>query len=449
MSCISSEPFLKQNPIFFLNSHKASKSIIFLLALINFAFLSCSPTKRFTENEDKTDKIEKGEESTKNIKEKESETEFNFAEIRVSMQGLIPSESLLIESQAYLYDEESVLALVNSGSTINCFDNAGKIQLDINEQRFDGQKFFLASAESEEIIKLNGKRYRGKIQISFSSTSIDVINILNLEDYVKGVLAKEMPLGKNGENFEALKALAICVRTYAIQKIKDGKLYFDIYPDTRDQVYGGVDSESTNSNKAVDETNNLILKYEGNAATIFYHSTCGGYTESSVNVFTREEIPYLTSVKDGDEPNCKISPRFQWEEKYSRELIVSRLKNYSLLDNQNYSLEDISVISRFNSGRVDELEIDLVGDDEEETSVIIRGNEIRSIIRNADGKSILWSTMFDVSLNSNSVIILGKGFGHGVGLCQWGAIALSRKGWDFTEILYHYYPGTIAEKIND
>ncbi len=62
-------------------------------------------------------------------------------------------------------------------------------------------------------------------------------------------------------------------------------------------------------------------------------------------------------MKDGDEPNCKISPRFKWEENYSRELIVSRLRNYSLLDNQNYSLEDISVISRFSSGRVDELEI--------------------------------------------------------------------------------------------
>ncbi len=178
--------------------------------------------------------------------------------------------------------------MINSGSTINCFDNDGKIQLDINEQRFDGQKFFLVSAESEEIIKLNGKRYRGKIKISSSGNSIDIINILNLEDYVKGVLSKEMPLGKNGENFEALKALAICVRTYAIQKIKDGKLYFDIYPDTRDQVYGGVDGESPNSNKAVDETNSLILKYEENPATVFYHSTCGGYTESSSNVFTKE-----------------------------------------------------------------------------------------------------------------------------------------------------------------
>jgi stage II sporulation protein D len=411
--------------------------------------LSCSPTKRFAENEEKTEKIEKEDESVNNTNEEKSETEFNFAEIRVLMQGVIPSESLLIESPVYLYNDNRKLALVKEGNTINCFESDGKIILALNEKNFDGSKFSLTSAETEELIKINGKRFRGKIQISVSSNSIDIINVLSLEDYVKGVLPKEMPVGKDGENYEALKAMAICIRTYAIQKMKNGKLYYDIYADTRDQVYGGVDAEKQISNKAVDETQNLILEYEGNAAIVFYHSTCGGYTESSSNVFTSEPIPYLMSVQDGDEPNCKISPRYQWEESYSRELIVSRLKNYSLLDSQNYDLEDISVLSRFQSGRVDELEIQLVCEDGEMKILILRGNEIRSIIRNADGKNILWSTMFDVSLNANSVILSGKGFGHGVGLCQWGAIALSRKGLDFSEILNHYYPGVMVEKFND
>jgi stage II sporulation protein D len=266
---------------------------------------------------------------------------------------------------------------------------------------------------------------------------------------VKGVLAREMPTGKGTENLEALKALAVCVRTYAIQKMKDGKVYFDIYADTRDQVYGGVDDESPITNEATDETQNLILKYDGNPAIIFYHSTCGGCTESAENVFTKEPIPYLITVKDGDEPNCVISPRFNWEEKYSRELIVDRLKNYSLIENKNYTLEDISVMSRFNSGRVKELEINLIDDSGAEHLLVLRGNEIRSIIRNADGKSILWSNMFDVSTYSNYIILTGKGFGHGVGLCQWGAISLSKKGWSYDEILSHYYPGANTERVND
>jgi stage II sporulation protein D len=166
-------------------------------------------------------------------------------------------------------------------------------------------------------------------------------------------------------------------------------------------------------------------------------------------VFTKENIPYLTSIEDGSEPYCKISPRFEWTETYSSELLISRLKNYSLIDNVNYSLEDISIISRFNSGRVNEMEIIVVDEDREKKSIIIKGNEIRSVLRTADGKNILWSTLFDLSLKSNSVVLRGKGFGHGVGLCQWGAIALSRKGWNYEDILNHYYPGTETGNLND
>ena len=85
----------------------------------------------------------------------------------------------------------------------------------------------------------------------------------------------------------------------------------------------------------------------------------------------------------------------------------------------------------------------------EDKSLIIKGNEIRSIIRTADGKNILWSTMFEVSINADYVILSGKGFGHGVGLCQWGAIALSQNRWSYKGILVHYFPGTTVEGIND
>jgi stage II sporulation protein D len=408
--------------------------------------LSCAPAKRFPESKEKDEKIEKVE---KIEKEEMAEPDFSFADVRVLLNGSNPSESLNIESPVYLYQKESKIALIKTGNTINCFDDYGKTRLNINGESFDGEKFYLTSADGDEIVKINGKRYRGKIQISFSNNSIDIINVLNLEDYVKGVLAKEMPLGKNEENLEALKALAICVRTYAAQKMKDGKVYFDLYADTRDQVYGGVDAESPLSNKAAEETKNLILTYNGTQAIIFYHSTCGGQTEASQNVFTKENVPYLDGIKDGSDPYCKISPRFEWTETYSKELIISRLKSYSLLDNQNYRLEDISIRNRFSSGRVNGMEIKVVSDGGAKKSIIIKGNEIRSIIRTADGKMILWSTLFDLSLKSNSVVLNGKGFGHGVGLCQWGAIALSRKGWSYEDILNHYYPGTETGNLND
>lgn len=446
MSHNNSVSLSKININSFLKSLITSKSLLFFLFTVILFFLSCAPAKRFPDKEEKEEKIEREE---KLEKEEITKPDFSFAEIRVLLKGLTPSESLTIESPVYLYNQESKMALIKSGNTVNCYENYGKTRLTINGENFDGEKFFLISAGSDDIVKINGKRYRSKIQISSSGNSIDIINVVNMEDYIKGVLAKEMPLGKNEENLEALKALAICVRTYAAQKMKDGKIYFDLYADTRDQVYGGVDAESSLSNKAAEETKNLILKYNGSQSIIFYHSTCGGQTESSQNVFTKESFPYLTSIKDGSEPYCKISPRFEWTETYSKELIISRLKSYSLLDNQNYSLEDISIISRFNSGRVNELEISVVSEGGEKKSIIIKGNEIRSIIRTSDGKNILWSTLFDLSLKSNSVVLTGKGFGHGVGLCQWGAIALSRKGWNYDDILNHYYPGTKTGNPND
>lgn len=446
MSRNNSGSLLKLNIFSFLKSHIASKSLFFFLISIILFMLSCAPAKRFPESKEKDEKIDKVE---KIEKEEMPNPDFSFAEIRVSMQGIIPSESLIIESRVFLYDDKNKLFLDEVGNTINCYENDGKITLEFNEQNFDGQKFVLVSAEREEIIKINGKKFRGKIQISSSGNSLEIVNIINLEDYVKGVLAKEMPVGKNGENFEALKALAVCVRTYAVQKMKAGKLYFDIYADTRDQVYGGLDAEKPISNTAVDETKNIILKHHNNPALVYYHSTCGGQTEASQNVFTKVNIPYLISIKDGLDPYCKISPRFEWTETYSKELIISRLKSYSLLDNQNYSLDDISIINRFSSGRVNEMEFTVVSDGGEKKTIIIKGNEIRSIIRTADNKMILWSTLFDLSSKSNSVILNGKGFGHGVGLCQWGAIALSRKGWNYEDILNHYYPGTETGNLND
>ena len=391
-------------------------------------FFSCTPSERFAKKE---------------------KTNVNASEVRVLLNDFSASESLNIESPVFLNDETNILTQIQAGSKVDCFVNNSRVSTKVNGKNYTREKFILSSVDDDAIININGKRYRGKIQVSSSNNSIDLINIVNLEDYVKGVLSREMPLGKNDENYEALKALAVCVRTYAMRKTQDGKVYFDLYDDTHDQVYGGVDAENPLSNKAADETKNLILQYESEPALIYYHSTCGGYTESSENVFTRNPVPYLITIKDGDDAYCKISPRFQWEEVYTRDEIVNRLKNYSLLDNSNYELKDISINDKFESGRVSELEINVVDEIGKQKSVLLKGNEIRSILRTADNKNILWSIMFDLSTNSNSVVLQGKGFGHGVGLCEWGAIALSRKGWKYKAILQHYYPGTNVEKYND
>ena len=408
-------------------SHPSSIFCSFFFLVI-FFFISCAPAERFAKKE---------------------VTGIKTSELRILLNDFSSAEYLNVESSVYLTDETNSLTEIQAGNKVNCFMDNGNISITVNGKNYIREKFFLSPADNNATIKINGKRYRGKIQVSSSDNTIDLINIVNLEDYVKGVLAREMPLGKNNENYEALKALAVCVRTYAIRKTQDGKVYFDLYDDTHDQVYGGVDAENPLSNKAAEETENLILKYQGEPALLYYHSTCGGYTESSQNVFNKDFVPYLISVKDGDDPYCNISPRFQWEEVYSKNEIINRLKNYSLLENANYKLEDISINSKFESGRVAEMEIKVVNDRGEQKSLLLKGNEIRSILRTSDNKNILWSTMFDLSIKSDSVVLTGKGFGHGVGFCEWGAIALSRKGWNYKDILQHYYPGTNVGNYND
>jgi stage II sporulation protein D len=413
---------------------------LFLFAAI--AFLnSCSPSERFTKKDETTP-------TTKTTTTTEA-TSTAASEIRVLLNELKQSEIITVDSPAILSDNSKKIIQLDSGARILCFTDDISINLKIDNKSYTSVKFFLSPVYNGDKIKINGKMYRGKIQISYTEGTIHLINILGLEDYVKGVLAKEMPSGSN-DYLEALKALAVCIRTYAIKKMQDGKIYFDLFADTRDQVYGGVEAENDLSNQAVEETKNLVLKYENSIATLYYHSTCGGYTESSENVFTEDPLPYLKSIKDGDEPFCKISPRFQWKEIYSREKIIQRLKDYSLLDNKNYQLKAFSILSKNKSGRVSELEIKVTDTDKkEEKTLVIRGNEIRSILKTSDNKNILWSTMFDVSENSDSIILTGKGFGHGVGLCQWGAIAMSRQGYNYKNILQHYYTGTTISKNND
>jgi len=226
-------------------------------------------------------------------------------------------------------------------------------------------------------------------------------------------------------------------------KLNEKKKDFDLYIDVRDQVYGGAESEKEITNKAIEATRGLILGYKGSPAVVFYSASCGGYTEEGKNVFvSAKNTPYLVSVKDGDEPYCSITPKFEWEEKYTEQEFINRFKKNGLLNPGDYSLKSIEVISRFESGRVNELKISFIKNSDIEIPVSIYGNQIRSIIRTTDDKGILRSTMFDIEYNNGGVTITGRGNGHGVGLCQWGAIAMSRKGKKFDEILRHYFPGT-------
>lgn len=371
--------------------------------------------------------------------------------IRVLIDENPESLELTIDNPVYVYTTGmKQIAYVKKGNLINVSNEFDNLRLKIADKEFGSTSFLLTSPNEIFPIEINGKKLKGNLKLEKKNGSLILVNEIPLESYVKGVLASEMPIGKGRENFESLKALAICARTYASRKIIENKSGYDIYSDVRDQVYKGDNGIQIISD-AVDQTKGMILTFNSEAAIIYYHSTCGGRTEDSENVFTQYPVPYLKSIVDGyPKSNCSISPRYKWDEFISGKEIINRLSNAKLISNQNYVLYDVEIISRFESGRVNELRFYLNDSFGLESEKSVYGNEIRSVIRNSDNSGILRSTLFDINFEKEKGLTLtGKGFGHGVGLCQYGAIYQSRIGKTYEEIINFYYPGTKIKLLND
>jgi len=406
---------------------------VYFISLVILLLSGCSSTERFTKKE----------------KDFSGKTEENF--IRVLIDSKSNELEFTVESPVYLLSKEKTVALINPGNKIKIVSNGSDTRLEIRDEIFKADYFGLTPKSNS--FSYGGKEFRGEIKIISSGDSIRLINSIGLEEYLKGVIPKEMPLGKGEEYYEALKAFAICARTYAIMKMTKNQSAFggfDVYTDVRDQVYGGAGVENPLSNRAIDETRNMIITYNGSPAVIFYHSTCGGHTENVSNVFSSGTINYLSGVEDGDPPFCSTSSSFKWEEIYSKDTFLDRLVEKGLISNDLYSIQDIFVKSRFPSGRVNELQIILRSESGEDETISLFGNNIRNVIRTSNNKSILKSNWFDISLGENeNIIIQGKGYGHGVGLCQWGALFQSTQGISCKEILSHYFPGTTISNYND
>ncbi len=404
-------------------------SFFIILSSIILIISGCSGTSRYAEREN-------------------ANVASGSVPIRVLISNNDKNLEYTVNETIILYNENKETAIVKKGNVLTFSPDGGNINLIISDRTFNGRYFELKGYKANNMISYNGKEYRGYLKIISDENSVKVINRISLEDYLKGVVPAEMPIGPGESYFQALKAFTICARTYAVMKMGNNNSLFDVYLDTRDQVYSGADAENPLSNKAVNETKNLILAYEGKPAIVFYSAACGGHTEDASNVFKGTDEPYLKGITDGDPPNCSIEPHFNWTEKYPAKIFIDRLNSAGYINNNNYFLKDVKVESRFMSGRVNDLQIILVSDNGDKKIINVNGNNIRSIIKTADGRHILRSTMFNIYLNNNGeVIIDGKGNGHGVGLCQWGAINLSVEGKNYKQILSYYFPGTEIQEL--
>lgn len=366
-------------------------------------------------------------------------------------------------------------------------DDEGNI---LEEFSKDEKIFIKGEFNGESIIQFEKSKYRDIISFIIKDDEILIINNVKLHNYLYGVLPREVG---SSFSYEALKAQAIASKNYAFSNINKHKNDgFHLCNSTHCQVYGGYDGEHDTINRAIDETIDIFLTYNGDLISTPYHSNSGGYTENSEDVWGGMS-PYLRSVKDDFSLN---TPSSTWD----MEITPLEIKNKLLAAGIDVGdVLDMDIIEKTPAGRISKLKIK--GSKKEE---IITGDKLRSIMGNTLFKSTAFEiiksgkasanyvyavsadskTPLKVDLNNSYILkdilpnlsnrnakkrmvspntsrdfletapkplsfkFTGKGYGHGVGMSQWGANEMAKKGYDYKEILSHYYTNIDFTYIN-
>jgi stage II sporulation protein D len=316
---------------------------------------------------------------------------------------------------------------------------------------------FVARPAASGFVVYNGKRYRGELWFTATDSGVQVVNRLAVEDYLRGVVPLELGTRQPADR-AALEAQAIAARSYAYVRVPAGDATvpasgFHMVATVTNQVYGGVEVEHPLVNQAIDATAGLVLRFGGRTVDAPYFSACGGRSATPREAWrdAREE-PYLQVLDDIDlatgRPYCDINPRNHWVEELGEQQISEAVRRALELQGsaqpQATAVRELLVPERTASGRVATLVFRTDRGD-----VTVRARDVRAVLRDARG-AILSSTYFSVDREARSgnrltgVTLRGNGNGHGVGMCQWGAIGRARSGQDVRTILRHYYPGTVV-----
>ncbi len=336
-------------------------------------------------------------------------------------------------------------------------------------------------------LKRKGKQalYRGYIELIQSEkdkSKFAVVNVLSLKNYLRGVVPNEMPVRFG---LEALKAQTVAARNYAVTPRIKAYKEFDLCDSVACQVYFGSNTEDKLSDEAIEETNSIIaVDKEYNPILALYSSTAGGYTESykyafsdpKTKSFPSEDIPYLSAVSDNKhikpldtdekaekfytsspESFDKESPYYRWSKEWKAEEIEKVLSKTLVTQSKTGfvspvleseedfgHIESIKVLKRGESGKIIKLEIKT----DKNTFVVEKELVIRRCFQK-NGISLPSANFVITKIDSEEPVykVSGGGFGHGVGLSQWGAGKMSALGYSFDEILQHYYKGIKLSSI--
>lgn len=287
---------------------------------------------------------------------------------------------------------------------------------------------------SDSLMTVNKKNYRGSLTIiNNSGKSITVINSIELEQYIRGVLYHEI---SDKWPLEAIKAQAVATRTYAVYSMQQyaGREY-DMTSDIYSQVYGGRSAERYRTNLAVRRTRGEVLTFNGKVFPAFFHANSGGVTEDAKELWGIDLPPLKGNVES---PFSVDSPHYKWRRNFRLKDIQQKLEKAGVKVGE---IQEIKVIERNKSGRVRSLKIT----SRDGAVKTVDGKSFREMI----GPNILRSNKYDITMKGWYVDFEGYGWGHGVGMCQWGAYGMAKLRHDYKEILAFYYPSSELSTFKD
>ncbi len=340
--------------------------------------------------------------------------------VRVWLKKLQGETALTFESAQPISVETMAGRSLTTADVLRHTLSSHNGELRLDGQRIDVRQVVLRSADP---LQSQGRSYRGSLVVSVDEGRLRTINHIDLEDYLSGVVGSEIPALSARES---LKAQAVAARTYTLWRMaQNSRRAYDLTDDTYSQVYAGALDISERVLAAVHATRGEVLSFEGKFLPSYYHSTCGGHTsDQRVGFGSGREIDPLRGVTCG---YCTSSRYYSWTASLSRADVDQKLAK------EGGRVQAIRPLERDDLGRWWKVEIET-----EKGRREISANGLRMAL----GPNQIRGTLIEgLRLEGDQWVIRGRGWGHGVGLCQVGAMTLGREGWSYRQILEHYYPG--------
>jgi stage II sporulation protein D len=316
--------------------------------------------------------------------------------VRVHGAGLLLNERAVAESRAWVEGSQGTYRV---------------------RVRMKAEQSVLSDSSREWVV-------RGPLEIQSAPSGLALINWIDLEDYVAGVVSGEV-----GAKWpiEALKAQAVAARTYVLYKKVENQVQpFDVEASVQDQVYHGHSVREESVLQAVAATRGQVVTYDHRPIFAAYSSTAAGPTEDALYVWALD-LPYLKGV---DCPFDEQAPRYDWRTSFTFDYLEQQLRK------EGYNVGRVATFTPYTftpSGRVDRVRLL-----HSQGEIILRGQDLRRVV----GYSKIFSTQFSIESFGPEVVVVGHGAGHAVGMCQWGMREMAELGYDYQSIVRHYYPGT-------